>query len=91
MPKCQICRHKEAINAWQPFGPGPTPKTFTVLGHHYRGFPVIKVCESCKNDLKAGIPCDFELKGKRYIGTTEGVIEIPDYVDDTLSYWEETA
>lgn len=48
MAKCQLCKTKEAIWAWQPDGPGEDEYTFTALGHHYRGFPVVKVCEPCK-------------------------------------------
>jgi hypothetical protein len=41
--KCQVCKQEQAEWAWQPFGPNETPDSYTLIGSHYRGFPVIKV------------------------------------------------
>lgn len=54
MTKCQVCRDDQATWAWQPFGPNDTPDSFTLLGNHYRGFTVIKVCDSCKRQFQRG-------------------------------------
>jgi UDP-galactopyranose mutase len=44
--KCQYCKQNEAEWAMQ-FVVEDTP-TFTVLGNHYRGFTVTKVCGKCQ-------------------------------------------
>ena len=38
--------------AWHPFGPGE-PLTFMMPGSHYRGFPVLRVCQDHKTELQA--------------------------------------
>lgn len=48
--KCKLCRQREAAWAMQFVGDDNTP-TFTVLGWHYRGFAVTKVCDPCKVKL----------------------------------------
>ena len=68
MSKCQICKHEDAIFAFQPFGPDEQPHIFMMeLGWHYRGFAVIKVCGACHDWIAEGRPVDFMYKGKRYI------------------------
>ena len=48
IPKCQICRKREAEWAMQYIGED-TP-TFSTLGSHYRGFKVVKVCDECMKE-----------------------------------------
>ena len=45
MAKCEVCRKAETVWAMQAM---PGGLTFALLGSHYRGFPVVKVCEVCK-------------------------------------------
>jgi hypothetical protein len=75
--KCQVCKQEEATWAWQPFGPGETANEYTLPGNHYRGFPIIKVGESCKNDFEKGdFPVRFTYKGHTYIGENHQVREV---------------
>ena len=46
MPRCQLCLQNEAMWAMQYVG--DDKPTFTLLGSHYRGFRVVKVCDACK-------------------------------------------
>lgn len=65
--KCQSCKGDQAVWAWQPFGPDDSPFTFTALGSHYRGFPVIKICDSCYRLVaKDGAALRFAYKGREY-------------------------
>jgi hypothetical protein len=74
--KCQICREQESEWAWQPFGPNDNPATYALLGSHYRGFPVVKVCILCKSAFLAGdFEVRFEYKGFKYIGKDHKVRE----------------
>lgn len=50
-PRCQVCKADEALWARQYIGED-TP-TYTTLGSHYRGFPVVKVCDKCKEQEQA--------------------------------------
>ena len=92
MPQCQICACDPAEIAWQPLGPGSDANTFTTLGSHYRGFPVIKICFTCQSNIKVGIPAQFTINDQTFIGTAEKVYEVPKYVvdGDPLLWWEET-
>jgi len=54
MSKCQVCKVNQAEWAWQPFGPGESVLSFTAIGWHYRGFPVVKVCDECKRTIEIG-------------------------------------
>jgi hypothetical protein len=75
--KCQVCKDEEAIWAWQPFGPNETPDSFAFLGNHYRGFPVIKVGDVCKNAFQTSdFLVEFEYKGHHYIGKDHQVREV---------------
>ncbi len=69
MIRCKVCspRHKarEADWAWQPCGPGIV-MTFTVLGSHYQGYPVVKVCDSCKRKLQASKTGRFNFLWRGY-------------------------
>jgi hypothetical protein len=68
--KCAICKQNESIWAWQPFGPGETSLEFSMLGSHYRGFPVIKMCDGCKETAESAThekPVSFAYKGRSYI------------------------
>jgi hypothetical protein len=62
MAKCRVCRNDEATWAFQPFGPSDTPDSFTLLGNHYRGFAVIKVCDECKRAFQVGNALVFTFK-----------------------------
>src|SRR5438874_46670 len=77
MSKCQCCHEQEASYAWQPFGPSEdNVATFTLLGNHYRGFPAIKVCYSCKSAFETGdFPVRFTYKNFHYIGQNHEVRE----------------
>ena len=46
MSKCAVCKTRPAVWAAQ-YMDGDEP-TFTLLGWHYRGFTVYKVCDPCK-------------------------------------------
>lgn len=88
IPKCETCHAQEAIWAWHPFGPGED-HCFTTLGSHYRGWIVIKVCDECKNQIEDGLPMNFVVHGKQMIGNrSSDILEIPDYVGDSLLFWE---
>lgn len=77
--KCQICHEKGqyAEWAWQPFGPNETPDSFMLLGSHYRGFLVIKVCGTCRSAIQTG---DFEVRftyqGHHFLAKGHKVIEV---------------
>jgi len=53
MTRCQACNKRQAIYAAQFIG--EDVPTFSLLGSHYRGFKVIKVCEVCKDINVEGI------------------------------------
>jgi hypothetical protein len=66
--KCHACHQEEAQWAWQPFGPDETPESFQLLGSHYRGFPVVKVCSTCKSAFQTGdFVVRFTYKGHRFV------------------------
>lgn len=66
--KCHACHQEEAQWAWQPFGPDTTPDSFPLLGSHYRDFPVVKVCSTCKSAFQTGdFVVRFTYKGHRFI------------------------
>jgi len=69
-PKCAICRHARTIHAFQPFGPDDKP-LFTALGSHYRGFPVIPVCDECKQRILSGAPYSFTYQGDIYTASAQ--------------------
>ena len=77
MAKCKLCREREAEWAWQPFGPDEEVASFSFLGSHYRGFPVIKVCDPCKQDIErtlaVGGSIVFSYKNKLYRATADDV------------------
>ena len=63
--KCQSCKTNEATWNWQPDGLNEDPRQgFTAFGWHYRGFPVIKVCGACKDNITDGNDVQFQYKGK---------------------------
>lgn len=75
--KCQICKIEQAEWAWQPFGPNESPDSYMLLGSHYRGFPVIKVGDSCKSAFQTGdFEVQFEYKGHHFLGKDHKVKEI---------------
>ncbi len=75
--KCQCCHKQEVRFAWQPLGPGEDANTFSLLGNHSRGFPVIKVCSSCKSAFQTGdFPVYFTYKGFRYVGRNHEVRQV---------------
>lgn len=67
MATCEICREQEIAWAWKPFGPDDDKGIFAVPDHHYRGFPYIKICESCGNHIRAGHDLRFTYKGEHYV------------------------
>lgn len=65
LAECEVCRAQGAAWAWQPFGPDEDAKSaFSTLGSHYRGFPVVKVCDECKEKVQAGQTVSFTYKGQ---------------------------
>lgn len=75
--KCQICKEQEVAYAWQPFGPNETPDSYTLIGSHYRGFPVIKACSSCKMAFQSGdFPVKFEYQGHHFVGENHRIKEV---------------
>lgn len=86
---CKICGIVECDYVYQPFGPDENPhEHMTLLGNHYRGFPVIKVCGYCRDDIAKGTPVEFVYKDKRYIASRNEVLEVPPYVEDALLWFE---
>ena len=73
---CCVCRQPHHW-AWQPFGPGESPRSFMTPGSHYRGFPVLMVCEECRKRIKAGQETAFVYKKVPYVytGTTDTVVK----------------
>jgi hypothetical protein len=63
----------------QPLGPDEKV-TFTLPGSHYRGFPVVRVCEVCRTKYKSGKNLTFTHKKVEYNASLErGVREIETY------------
>lgn len=73
--KCKVCKKQEAIWAWQPFGPDECIDSFVVLGSHYRGFPIVKICNDCKFKWQQGWPLTFTYKGVQYRSTVNYIAE----------------
>lgn len=81
--KCQCCKEQEAEWAWQPFGPGETANEYALPGSHTRGFPVVKVCDSCKRAFQTGdFPVRFEYKGFKYVAKDHNVSEVDPHLWD---------
>jgi hypothetical protein len=82
MTKCAICHTNEAIHAWQPFGPDTGTArhglSFAALGSHYRGFPVIKVCQPCTLRIQDGERVEFTYAKQHF--TMYGGEPIPDWM-----------
>lgn len=76
--KCQILGgENQAAWAWQPFGVADDPReTFTMLGSHYRGFPVIKVSDEAKRRIQAGETVNFTYHKRLYAVRGNEVSEI---------------
>lgn len=72
MPKCRTCNENEATWAWQPFGPNDTPDSFALLGSHYRGYAVVKVCDDCKRLFQVGNALVFKFQSVLYKVTNRG-------------------
>lgn len=53
MAKCQVCKQNKA--AWAAQFIEENIPTFSLLGSHYRGFAVVKVCDTCKEVNHEGI------------------------------------
>src|SRR5260370_3422968 len=72
--KCHSCHEQEAQWAWQPFGPDKTPESFQLLVSHYRGFPIVKVCSTCKLAFQTGdFVVRFTYKGHRFLAKDHAV------------------
>lgn len=70
-PLCAICKSAERDWAWQPFGPGVSPLSFTLPGSHYRGFPVVSICSFCKVEkveMGEAVMFDYKHTPYRYYG-----------------------
>lgn len=77
MAKCQILNDREASWAWQPFGISDNPReTFTFLGCHYRGFPVIKVSDDAKARIESGEVVHFVYSKRLYAVRGADVCEV---------------
>lgn len=76
--KCQILGgENQAEWAWQPFGVADDPReTFTMLGSHYRGFPVIKVSDEAKTRIQAGDEMNFVYNKRLYTIRANEVYEV---------------
>jgi hypothetical protein len=61
---CRVCKNHEAEWSWQPWGPGNERDTFTLPGSHYRGFPVVKVCSECKEQIRQGKSITVSYRGR---------------------------
>jgi len=59
-PKCQRCKKQEAVWAMQVIPGNDGVPSFTLLGNHYRGSPVVKVCDDCKERVQRGEPLAAE-------------------------------
>ena len=79
MRKCQSCRKGEALWAWQPFGPDESLQSFTALGSHYRGFPVITICDECKGKVQSRHDVAFTYRKVPYLaaGALQKVLPCP--------------
>lgn len=91
MTTCQVCKDKthEIAWAWQPFGPDESALCFTSLGWHYRGFPVIKVCSQCHEDIQLeSAYVEFTYQGQHYIVDGDIIRAVPAYVSDALLWLE---
>lgn len=88
MSNCQVCHHDPAIHAWQPFGPDST-SFLAEMGWHYRGFPVIKVCEECAMIIRRRGVIEFTYRGQRYIAGDGKCLVVPAYVSDPLAWFED--
>lgn len=76
MSKCQVLSG-DAVWAWQPFGVSENPReTFTLLGSHYRGFPVIKVSDEAKRRIQSGEEIHFVHAKRLYAVRGEAVEEV---------------
>lgn len=71
MRYCRTCHLHPASDAWQPFGPNETPDesgAFTALGWHYRGFPIIPVCNDCHDAIiRHDVDRAFTVKREPYM------------------------
>lgn len=76
--KCQILGgNHQATWAWQPFGVADNVReTFTTLGSHYRGFPVIKVSDAAKRLIQTGETVNFTYSKRLYTVIGNQISEI---------------
>lgn len=51
--KCAICKKEPRSYLWQPCGPAETFDLFMFPGWHYRGFPAIACCDTCRATIQA--------------------------------------
>ncbi len=56
---CAVCHNNLSEWIWQPLGPGEGCKVFTLPGSHYRGFPTVPVCNSCRLRILDGASAPF--------------------------------
>ena len=72
---CQFSRCSQPADwAWQPFGPSEDYNCFTTPGSHYRGFPVLKLCDEHKTAIQATLTnpdadiADIIVFNQRHVG-----------------------
>lgn len=87
MSKCVSCKINEAEWAFQPFGPDEK-FSVSLLGWHYRGFAVIKLCNDCKDELVDHNGFEFDYQGNHYIMDDGECVEVPPFVSDALAWLE---
>jgi hypothetical protein len=76
-PKCHILANEIAVWAWQPFGlSDDAGETFTMLGSHYRGFPVIKVSDEAKQKIQSGETVNFVYQKRLYTVKQRELFEV---------------
>ncbi len=59
--KCEHCKTNEAVWAMQIIPGNDGRPSFTLPGSHYRGFPVLKVCNGCREHFLAQYERDGEI------------------------------
>ena len=82
MSKCKVCG-AEAVQVWQPFGPGENARLCCAPGWHYRGYVALAVCRTCSDKINAGTAFTFTMTYKRqrfsvtFNGTTASAERLP--------------
>jgi hypothetical protein len=66
--RCKVCGQLVAFGySWQPCGPSDSSRdNFAYPGWHYRGFPVVFICEDCKERIERGDTVTFEYHKQQF-------------------------